>query len=65
MRYNDFIALLTKAIQEQQAIIDGQNEKIETQNGQIEAQANENAQQNTNITLLLQRMTVLEVVNNP
>ncbi len=64
VRYNDFIALLTKAIQEQQAIIDGQNEKIETQNGQIEAQENENAQQNTSITLLLQRMTALEASNN-
>ncbi len=63
VRYNDLIALLTKAMQEQQAIIDGQNEKIETQNGQIEAQENENAQQNTSITLLLQRMTALEAVN--
>ncbi len=58
-----FNPILTKAIQEQQSIIDGQNEKIETQNGQIEAQANENAQQNTSITFLLQRMTALEAVN--
>ena len=30
LRYNDFIALLTKAIQEQQEIIENQNTKIET-----------------------------------
>jgi len=29
LRYNDLLALLTKAIQEQQTIINGQNKKIE------------------------------------
>ena len=57
VRYNDLIALLTKAIQEQQVIID-------TQNSKIEAQATETTQQNITIESLLLRMTALEATNN-
>ncbi len=37
LRYNDFIALLTKAIQEQQEIIEGQNNKINTLTTELSA----------------------------
>jgi hypothetical protein len=46
LRYNDFIALLTKAIQEQQEIIEEQNSKIESQNNEIKSLTSE--QQSTN-----------------
>ncbi|RLD23270.1 MAG: hypothetical protein DRI54_07550, partial [Bacteroidetes bacterium] len=46
LRYNDFIALLTKAIQEQQEIIEEQNSKIESQNNEIKSLTSE--QQLTN-----------------
>ena len=36
LRYNDFIALLTKAVQEQQAIIDNQKKEIETLSAELE-----------------------------
>jgi hypothetical protein len=55
--YIQLIPILLEAIKEQQAI-------IETLNSKIEAQAIETAQQNTTITTLLQRMTVLEAANN-
>lgn len=50
LRYNDFIALLTKAIQEQQQIIETQNAKIENQN--------------KNYKKLLKRVEQLELVSN-
>jgi len=50
LRYNDFIAILTKAIQEQQDIIDHQNEKIESQDRNYEA--------------LLKRVEQLEFASN-
>ena len=37
LRYNDFIALLTKALQEQQGIIENQNYKIEQQSTELKA----------------------------
>ena len=36
LRYNDFIALLTKAIQEQQEIIESQNKKLDSQDNNYE-----------------------------
>ena len=54
LRYNDFIALLTKAIQEQQEIIENLKDENEHQN----------KQQNNTIEKLLKRVEQLEVVSN-
>ncbi len=57
LRYNDFIALLTKAIQEQQEI-------IESLKGELKAEKSENIQQNGNYAKLLKRVEQLELVSN-
>lgn len=49
LRYNDFIALLTKAIQEQQEIIEEQNSKLK--------------EQDSDIKILMARMQKIENVN--
>ena len=53
LRYNDFIALLTKAIQEQQEIIDDLKKENKQQNIKIESQS-------TDIKSLLSRMQKIE-----
>jgi len=57
LRYNDFIAILTKAIQEQQAIIEKQNELNSRQSAELEIQKN-------NYKKLLKRVEQLELANN-
>ena len=57
LSYTELIPILIKAIQEQQAIIDSQNSKIESQ-------ASETAQQNTTIESLILRMNALEAFSN-
>ena len=53
LRYNDFIALLTKGMQEQQEIIETQNYKIEQQSTELKIQTN-------NYEQLLKRVEQLE-----
>ncbi len=57
LSYTELIPILIKALQEQQDIIDNQNSRIK-------AQATETAQQNSSIESLLQRMSILENLNN-
>ena len=64
LRYNDFIALLTKAIQEQQEIIEEQKMQLNAQTLKIEEQDNKNDKQDNNIEKLLKRVEQLETMNN-
>ncbi len=57
LRYNDFIALLTKGMQEQQEIIETQNYKIEQQSTELKTQT-------INYYKLLKRVEQLEKNNN-
>jgi len=68
LRYNDFIALLTKAIQEQQEIIESLQSTVTGQQSEIKTLTSElvkhKDEQNKNIKHLLKRMQQLEAINN-
>ena len=57
LRYNDFIALLTKAIQEQQEIIEEQQEVNINQSNELNTYK-------SNYEKLLKRVEQLELVSN-
>ena len=54
LRYNDFIALLTKSIQEQQAVINNLNDKIETQEIDIKSLHEDLVQLNVLVNRIVQ-----------
>ncbi|MEM5566679.1 tail fiber domain-containing protein [Psychroserpens sp. AS72] len=60
LRYNDFIALLTKAIQEQQEIIDRQNNDIKSLTAEL---VETKEKQNSNYQKLLIRIEQIEATN--
>ena len=63
LRYNDLIPILTKAIQEQQIIINNLQSKVNKQNDRMRAVADNNELQNKTLQQLAQRIERLESSN--